>query len=82
MASLTEGSFMPQCLSVASIHSLEPHSPNKYYPGVKTVLVLRKNSRSDETLMLREDYSTVKELIRAARHKGLGTLRELAASNT
>jgi hypothetical protein len=74
--SLTESSFRPLCLNVAAIHSMEPFSAT-YCPGVKACLYLRKGSggRSDDRLELREDYATVKQLIRAAQKEGLAEVQ-------
>jgi hypothetical protein len=74
--SLTESTFKPLCLNVAAIHSIEPFSAT-YCPGAKTCLYLRKGSggRSDDRLELREDYATVKQLIRAAQKEGLAEVQ-------
>lgn len=73
--SLTEGSFRPLCLNVAAIHSMEPFSAT-YCPGAKTRLYLRKGSGGrSERLEVREDYATVKQLIRAAQKEGLAEVQ-------
>jgi hypothetical protein len=74
--SLTESTFKPLCLNVAVIHSIQPFSAT-YCPGAKTRLYLRKGSggRSDERLELREDYATVKQLIRAAQKEGFAEVQ-------